>query len=78
MPQKDHKFSKGFFPVPALLGAAGIRDLLPVQLAVKELIVPLKYIEYGLYGDLIIVYPKPYSIYLSGTKNKSSSSFATQ
>ena len=30
-------------------------------------IVPLKYIEYGVYGDLIIIYPKPYSIYLRGT-----------
>ena len=28
--------------------------------------VPLKYIEYGVYGDLIIKYPKPYSIYLRG------------
>ena len=24
-------------------------------------IVPLKQIEYGLYGDLIMIYPKPYS-----------------
>ena len=24
-------------------------------------------IEYGVYGDLIIIYPKPYSIYLRGT-----------
>ena len=23
-------------------------------------------IEYGVYGDLIIIYPKPYSIYLRG------------
>ena len=30
-------------------------------------IVPLKQIEYGVYGDLIIRYPKPYSIYLRGT-----------
>ena len=28
---------------------------------------PLKYIEYGVYGDPIITYPKPYSIYLRGT-----------
>ena len=27
----------------------------------------LKQIEYGVYGDLIIIYPKPYSIYLRGT-----------
>ena len=26
-------------------------------------IVPVKQIEYGVYGDLIIVYPKPYWIY---------------
>ena len=30
-------------------------------------IVPLKYIECGVYGDLIIIYPKPYSIYLRRT-----------
>ena len=30
-------------------------------------IIPLKLIEYGVYGDLIIMYPKPYSIYLRGT-----------
>ena len=31
-----------------------------------SVIVPLKYIEYGVYGDLIITYQKPYSIYLKG------------
>ena len=30
-------------------------------------IVPLKLIEYGVYGDLLKMYPKPYSIYLRGT-----------
>ena len=30
-------------------------------------IVHLKYIEYGAYVDLIIVYPKPCSIYLRGS-----------
>ena len=30
-------------------------------------IVPLKLIEYGVYGDLTTIYPKPYSIYLNGT-----------
>ena len=30
-------------------------------------IVSLKGIEYGVYGDLFIIYPKPYSIYLRGT-----------
>ena len=29
--------------------------------------VPLKWIEYGLYGDLVKTYPKSYSIYLRGT-----------
>ena len=29
--------------------------------------VPLKQIEYGVYGDLINIYPKPYSISLRGT-----------
>ena len=33
----------------------------------RGVIVPLKWIEYGVYGDLIIIYPKPYSIYLRGT-----------
>ena len=28
--------------------------------------VPLKQIEFGVYGELIIRYPKPYSIYLRG------------
>ena len=31
------------------------------------LIIPLKKIEYGVYGGLIIIYPKPYYIYLRGT-----------
>ena len=30
-------------------------------------VVPLKKIEHGVYGDLIIIYPKPYSIYLRET-----------
>ena len=34
--------------------------------AVDRVIVPLKWIEYGVYGDLIRIYPKPYSIYLKG------------
>ena len=29
-------------------------------------IVPLKWINYAVYGDLNIIYPKPYSIYLTG------------
>ena len=29
-------------------------------------IVPLKEIEHGVYGDLVIIYPRPYSIYLGG------------
>ena len=32
--------------------------------------VPLKWRENGVYGDLIIIYPKPYSIYLRGTIGK--------
>ena len=28
--------------------------------------VPVKEIEYGVDGDLFIIYPKPYSIYLRG------------
>ena len=28
--------------------------------------IPLKWIEYGVYGDLNIIDPKPYSIYLRG------------
>ena len=30
-------------------------------------IVPLKYLEYEVYRDLIIIYPKPYSLYLRGS-----------
>ena len=30
-------------------------------------IVPLKQIEYGVYGDLIALHPKPHCIYLRGT-----------
>ena len=29
--------------------------------------VRLKQIEYGAYGDLIVIYPNPYSIYFRGT-----------
>ena len=40
----------------------------PPNLETLHPIVPYKLIEYGVYGDLlIIVYPKPYSIYLRGT-----------
>ena len=28
---------------------------------------PLKKVEYGVYGHLVIIYGKPYSIYLRGT-----------
>ena len=31
--------------------------------------VPLKQIEYGVYGDPVTIYPKSYSIYLRGTIN---------
>ena len=33
----------------------------------KTFIVLLHQIEYGVYGDLIIIYPKPSSIHLRGT-----------
>ena len=36
-------------------------------LATVRAIVPLKQIEYGVFGDLIVIYPKPYSIYLRAT-----------
>ena len=36
-------------------------------MGILKIIVPLKSIEYGVYGDHIILYPKPYSIYLRGT-----------
>ena len=32
-----------------------------------ETIVPLEWIEHGVYGGFIITYPRPYSIYLRGT-----------
>ena len=31
-----------------------------------RVIVPLKWIEYGVYGSLVIIFPKPYSIFLRG------------
>ena len=31
------------------------------------ILVRLKWIEYGVYRDLITIYPKPYSVYLRGT-----------
>ena len=43
------------------------RDTKMESLNVESLIVPLKQIDYGVYGDLILIYPKPYSIYLRGT-----------
>ena len=33
----------------------------------KDLLVPLEWIECGYMGILIIIYPKPYSIYSRGT-----------
>ena len=40
------------------------RDLLSLH----GFVVPLKQIEYGVYGDISIIYhPKPYSIYLRGS-----------
>ena len=33
-----------------------------------RVIVPPKWIEYGVYGDLIVICPKPYSIHLRGTR----------
>ena len=32
----------------------------------KLSVVLLKQVEYGLYGDLVIIYPRPFSIYLRG------------
>ena len=32
----------------------------------SSVIVPLKWIEHGVYGDLIIIYPRPYSMYFKG------------
>ena len=40
-----------------------LANMLPGQFRV---IAPLKKIEYGVYGDLIVIYPKPSSIYLMG------------
>ena len=37
----------------------------------KALIVPLQQIEYGVDEDLVIIYPKPYSIYLRALKPQS-------
>ena len=37
------------------------------MVAKSLVLVPLTLIEHGVYGDLIIIYPKPYSINLRGT-----------
>ena len=34
----------------------------------KQVVVPPKYIEYGIYGNPIVIYPKPYSICLRGAQ----------
>ena len=39
---------------------------LALERALNDPIAPLRQIEYGLYGDLMIIYSKPYSIYLRG------------
>ena len=38
-----------------------------ISLAGRRVIVPPKYIDYGVYGDLTTIHPKPYSIYFRGT-----------
>ena len=40
---------------------------LQLRFTVLGAMVPLEQIEYGVYGDLIIISPRPYSIYLRGT-----------
>ena len=37
------------------------------RVGVTHATVTLKQIEYGVYGDLVTIYPSPYSIYLRGT-----------
>ena len=48
-------------------GADQLKGALELRAQGSGFIVLLKQIEYGVYGDLIIIYPKPYSIYLRGT-----------
>ena len=43
------------------------RHALRMLLLLVNYIVHLKWIEYGVYGDLSIIYPKPHFIYLRGT-----------
>ena len=49
------------------LGAVPIKDNFGM---LQAPIVTLKEIEYGVYGDLIKIYPKPYSICLKGNINR--------
>ena len=50
-----------------LINAPGIlTERLASKGITSKLIVPIKQIEDGIYGDLIIIYPEPYSIYLGG------------
>ena len=43
---------------PRLVGKATLQKACSIPIA----IVPLKWIEYGVYGDLILTHPKPSSI----------------
>ena len=52
--------------VPSLQAEACLGGVWRSDLVTLWGIVPLKYIEYGVYGDLVIIYPKPYSIDLPG------------
>ena len=47
-------------------------------IGVIRVIVPLRKIEYVVYGDLILMYPKPCSIYLRGTVISSTAKPSTQ
>ena len=61
-----HFFSLDCLSLPAVRVIHALL-LSTVPLELPQNIVPLKYIKYGVYGDLITIYPKPYSIYLRGT-----------
>ena len=62
MPCQARRFSAAWPWDVAVAGEGpGLRPLWSL-----EFIVPLKQVEYGVYGDLIIIRPKPYSIYLKG------------
>ena len=57
----------GFQNYGPFLGTLNIRCRITIGIQQGTIILTTTQIEYGIYGDLMIIYPKPYPIYLRGT-----------